>query len=267
VLVFRSSSTDVYSNLAAEDVLLNDEFRSEPMVLIYRNRDAVVLGKNQVPWRECAVSRLDSLGVKLARRISGGGAVYHDAGNINIAVMVPREWYRRDDLLGVFIAGLARAGVDAEIAGVTSLTVAGKKISGNAFCYRRDRVLHHGTFLWKADLEKMRAALTPELPSIATRAIASVPMPVMNLSDRLADEYFVEAILDALSKTWGVVTDVDFDPWALPGFTEHRERMCSWDWVFGASPDFEVEMAGGWVRVHRGIIAEGRNSGSRFVLG
>ena len=178
--VVYSSSRDVYENLAAEESLL-DAAPSEPVVLIYRNTPAVVIGKNQNPWRECSVSRLDALGVKLARRITGGGTVFHDAGNLNIACILPRAMYRRDEVLRLTINGLARLGIVAEIAGSTSLAVDGRKISGNAFCYRRDHVLHHGTLLWDADLEKLRAALVPDLPDIETRAVASVPMPVANL--------------------------------------------------------------------------------------
>ncbi len=250
-----SSSADVYENLAAEEALL-DAAPTEPVVFIYANDPAVVLGKNQNPWRECAVSRLDALGVKLARRISGGGTVYHDRGNLNLACILPREHYRRDEVLRLYIAGLARAGVTAEITGGTSLAVGGRKVSGNAFCFRRDHVLHHGTLLWEADLEKLRAALVPDLPEVETRAVASNPMPVVNLRDLLpgrTQESLRDAMVAALAAAWGTATRND----VLPDIGDRVARLKSWEWVFGATPDFSV----GEVQVHRGVVS---GTGERF---
>ncbi len=253
-----SSSADVYENLAAEEALL-DAAPSDPVVFIYRNDPAVVLGKNQNPWRECAVSRLETLGVKLARRISGGGTVYHDRGNLNVACILPRERYRRDDVLQRYIDGLARAGVTAEIAGGTSLAVAGRKVSGNAFCFRRDHVLHHGTLLWEADLEALRAALVPDLPEIETRAVASNPMPVVNLSDLLPNhtmETLSHALVAALAMAWGPAVRDD----ALPDPGDRVARLKSWEWIFGATPDFVHENR----QVHRGVVA---GTGEKFWNG
>lgn len=243
-----SSSADVYENLAAEEALL-DAAPPEPVVFIYINDPAIVLGKNQNPWRECAVSRLKALGVKLARRISGGGTVYHDRGNLNIACILPREHYRRDEVLRLYLDGLARAGVAVEITGGTSLAVNGRKVSGNAFCFRRDHVLHHGTLLWEADLERLRAALVPDLPDVETRAVASNPMPVVNLSDLLPGhmmETLRDAMVAALAAAWGpTVRDG-----TMPELGDRVTKLKSWEWIYGATPDFSV----GAVQVHRGLV-------------
>jgi lipoate-protein ligase A len=263
LIVIRSNSADVYENLAAEDVLLDDASRSAPVVFIYRNDSAVVIGKNQNPWRECAVSRLGDMGVKLARRVSGGGTVYHDPGNINISCILPRESYRRADLLDLFIKGLASLGVAAEVANSTSLVVGGRKISGNAFCYRRDKVLHHGTFLWRADLEKLKAALVPDIAEMETRAVASVRMPVMNLSDVMKQDGIADAILSALAESWGAPQETAMSPFAAPDFISRVERMKSWDWLFGATPDFRVNLNSHKLDVHRGVITA---TGERFFF-
>lgn len=256
MIVIYSSRTDVYENLAAEDVLLDDDTLREPVVFIYRNRDAVVIGKNQNPWRECAVSRLEGIGVALARRISGGGTVFHDEGNFNISCIVPRAAYRREAMLRLFIAGLKRAGVPASIAATTSLVVQGKKISGSAFCYRRDKVLHHATLLWMANLEKLRVVLTPDIPNMETRAVASCPMPVINLSDMLtgaAPDSVIHAIVDSLSGVWGARTDSTCSPFAQPAFTSRLATMKSWDWQFGATPDFSIVIESKRHNVHAGL--------------
>ena len=254
--VVYSNRTDVYENLAAEEALL-DAAPSEPVVLVYRNDSSVVIGKNQNPWRECAVSRLESLGVKLARRITGGGTVFHDAGNLNVACILPRAMYRRDEVLRLTINGLARLGVAAEITGSTSLSVDGRKISGNAFCYRRDHVLHHGTLLWEADLEKLRAALVPDLPDIETRAVASVPMPVANLRALLPGHTIVslaDAVIATLSEAWGSAERDD----RFPEIGDRIDRLKTWDWIYGSTPDFTCSD----VQVHRGLIVE---TGEPFV--
>jgi len=270
VLVIHSNRTNVYENLAAEDALLDDISLTEPVVFIYRNDDAVVIGKNQVPWRECAVGKLDGMGIQLARRVSGGGTVFHDAGNLNISCILPRERYCRDTVLNTYITGLNRAGVNAVLTGSTSLTVNGKKISGNAFCYRRDKVLHHGTLLWKANLDKLRAALVPELSNVTTRAVASVPMPVINLSEFFRDnnsDDLINAVIHALAEKWGSISLHAVDPFKLPGFSERLERLKSWDWKFGATPDFECRIGDSTIAIHRGRVQDVQGAPSKFENG
>ena len=256
MIVIHSNRTDVYENLAAEDVLLDDERLDDPVVFIYRNDDAVVIGKNQNPWRECAVSQLERLGVKFARRISGGGAVYHDAGNINIACILPRERYCRCDMLKLFVKGLASLGIEARVVNDTSLVVGDRKISGNAFCYRRDKVLHHGTFLWRANLDKLHTALIPEITEMTTRAIASLPMPVMNLEKVLTRDEIIPAMLGAMTVAWGPAREAGYSPFDAPDFPSRVEKMKSWDWLFGATPDFAVGLDGQEILVHRGRISQ-----------
>jgi len=259
VRVVVSNRTDVYENLAAEEVLL-DSAPVEPVVLVYRNAPAVVIGKNQNPWRECSVSRLEALGVRLARRITGGGTVFHDAGNLNIACILPRAMYRRDEVLQLTINSLARLGVVANITGSTSLAVDGRKISGNAFCYRRDHVLHHGTLLWEADLEKLRAVLVPDLPDIETRAVSSVPMPVANLRMLLPGhtiESLADEVISGLAEAWGAAERND----QLPELGDRVDRLKTWDWIYGSTPDFTCRIEGREFVVHRGNVVA---TGARF---
>lgn len=262
MIVIRSNTSNVFINLAAEDALLDDYDGVEPVVFIYRNDAAVVIGKNQNPWRECAVSRLDALGVQLARRVSGGGAVYHDPGNLNLACIVPRDRYQRAEMLDLFIAGLARAGIRAAVANSTSLVVDGRKISGNAFCYRRDKVLHHGTLLCRADLDRLRAALTPEIDQMETRAVASVRMPVVNLAGMVDDATLEASLLASLATRWGANEERDDETiFRAPDFPARVERMRSWAWRFGATPDFQIMRDGQPQRVHRGLV---EGTGEKF---
>jgi lipoate-protein ligase A len=143
---------------------------------------------------------MEKEGVPLARRISGGGAVYHDPGNLNVSVMVPRTEYaeqKQYDLIFQTLEATAlRHRMIAKL-GKTSLAVDGLKFSGQAFCHRRECTLHHGTLLVDTDLDRLGRYLGPELEGIETRAIASVPAKVANLS-QFAPELTVETLSAAL---------------------------------------------------------------------
>ncbi len=260
MIVLHSNSTDVYKNLAAEDMLLDRDGAPEPVLFIYRNAPAVVIGKNQIPWRECAVSRLETLGIKLARRISGGGTVYHDAGNLNVSCVLPRAAYERRDMLNLFIAALGALGIQAEIVNSTSLTVGGLKISGNAFCYRRDQVLHHGTFLMRADLEALHQALRPDIMEMETRAVASVRMPVMNLGERVREDEFIRELTRHVAARFGAAREAGEDLLDATALEARAEKMRGWEWLFGATPDFMVRRDGRDITVHRGRV----HGGDRF---
>ncbi len=181
MLIVTTEKRDVYRNLALEEWLLENA-PSLPVLFLYVNDPCVVIGKNQNPWRECRLSLMEEEGVALARRISGGGAVYHDAGNLNVSVIVPRNEYREDKQYELIFQTLEKFGIKSSKVRKNSLVVGDKKFSGQAFCHRRDRTLHHGTLLVNADLARLGRHLGPELDGIETKAIASVPAEVANLS-------------------------------------------------------------------------------------
>ena len=173
-------------NLALEEWLL-DHAPQLPVLFLCVNDPCVVIGKNQNPWRECRLTLMEQEGVPLARRVSGGGAVYHDAGNLNVSVMVPRTQYRENKQYELIFQTLEVFGIQASTIRKNTLAVDGKKISGQAFCFRRDRVLHHGTLLVNADFSRLGRYLGPELDGIETKAVASVPAEVANLSSFAPD--------------------------------------------------------------------------------
>jgi len=196
MLIVQSKSTDVYRNLAVEEWLL-DHAPQLPVLFLYVNDPCVVIGKNQNPWRECRLSLMKEEGVPLARRISGGGAVYHDAGNLNVSVMVPRTEYVEQKQYDLIFKATALRHSQLSKTGTSSLAVDGLKFSGQAFCHRRDRTLHHGTILVNADLARLGRYLGPEFDGIETNAIASVPSKVANLS-QFAPELTLEKLSAAL---------------------------------------------------------------------
>ncbi len=204
MLIVQSQSTDIYRNLAVEDWLL-DHAPQLPVLFLCVNEPCVVIGKNQNPWRECRLSLMEEEGILLARRTSGGGAVYHDPGNLNVGVIVPRTQYRAEkqyELIFQTLEATAFRHKNLSKLGKNSLGVDGKKFSGQAFCYRKDRVLHHGTLLVNANLDRLGRYLGPELDGIETNAVASIPAKVMNLSE-VAPELTIGKLSSALIETFG----------------------------------------------------------------
>jgi lipoate-protein ligase A len=203
MLIVQAKNTDGYRNLALEEWLLDHAPRL-PVLFLYVNDPCVVIGKNQNPWRECRLSLMEKEGVPLARRISGGGAVYHDAGNLNVSIIVPRTEYREEKQYELIFQTLEKFGINASKVRKNTLAVGDKKISGQAFCFRGERVLHHGTLLVNSDLNRLGRYLGPEVEGIQTKAVASVPAKVANLSS-FAPGLTVETLSAALIEEFQIM--------------------------------------------------------------
>lgn len=230
-----STSLSPFRNLRLEDQLL-DAPLPEPILLFYRNTPCVVIGKHQNPWLECNLTRMTELGIPLARRVSGGGAVYHDEGNLNFAFLADLTRYNADAQFQLLIDRLANFGIGAERSGISNLVSDGKKFSGNAFAFRRDNRLHHGTLLLNTDLQRLGEVLASADLDIQTHAIRSEPASVTNL--HLAWREVVDA--------FGTVSEIEPPP---PGAFE------TWEWVYGKTPRFTHEGAA----VRHGLV-----NGERF---
>lgn len=153
-LIYKSDSLDPWYNLAVEEILL-DTVRDGFILYLWQNRDTVVIGKNQNPWKECRVRMLEKDGGYLARRLSGGGAVFHDLGNLNFTFLMNRSDYDLEKQVNVILTAVRSLGIPAEKNGRNDLVINGRKFSGNAFCFRKNSAYHHGTILVSSSLEKM----------------------------------------------------------------------------------------------------------------
>jgi lipoate---protein ligase len=254
-------------------LLLDRAGDGAPVLLLWRSGPAVVIGKNQNPWRECALPWMAHAGVRLARRVSGGGAVYHDEGNLNYAFIMPRESYETDPVFGQVLAVLADLDLMAERSGRTSLACNGLKVSGTAFCFRRGGALHHGTLLLDADLERMQAALTPPDWTFDTRATSSIPATVCNLR-AFRPDLTVERVAEACAARWGqgrleraadLLPAADIDRLAAERSTD--------DWLFRQTPAFSVRIppargrAERMLRVVKGRVVEIEGGAGADVIG
>ncbi len=278
MLIVSTEKRDIYRNLALEEYLLDHIKDRGPVLFLSVNAPCVVIGKNQNPWREARLSLMDKEGVSLARRISGGGAVYHDEGNLNVSVIVPRTAYREEKQYELMLKALAGLGITAERLGKNSLAVDGKKFSGQAFCHRRDRSLHHGTLLVNSDLDRLGRYLGPEVDGIETKAITSIPSEVMNLN-QAAPDLTIRTLSAALIETFqmmyapgevtrptvaernvvGRVTSPGVIFWDDKMISEAElspiiETLSSNDWKFGRTPRFEVTLKGRTLQIEKGCI-------------
>ena len=230
---------DPHRHLAVEESLLDLPGGAPPVLYFWRSLPAVVIGKNQIPWREADLGWMREQSVRLCRRASGGGAVYHDEGNLNWSVCVPRARYDAQGITDLCLAALSAAGVQARAAGAASLVSDGAKISGMAYAYRKDRVLHHGTLLGDADLERLRRALQPPAGEWGTHAVRSEPMHVRNIGGAKA-ELFREAFIEKFSSLFSE-GQLANEAVLRDSVDEHAPRLRGREWLLGRGPKFRWE--------------------------
>ena len=202
----KSRGMNPYHNQALERVLMDTVAPGECRLYLWQNRRTVVIGRNQNPWRECHIARLEEDGGHLARRLSGGGAVYHDTGNLNFTFLIRKADYDVARQLEVILRAVKLLGIRAEKSGRNDLTAEGRKFSGNAFYESGDFCYHHGTLLLDTDTEEMSRYLNVAADKLAAKGVASVRARVVNLRE-LCPGLELAALEDALVKAFGEVYD------------------------------------------------------------
>ena len=238
---FVSPSRDGWENLAADEWFLDHLGPEDMLLYFYVNQNAVIIGKNQNPWRECDLAAMERDGVQLVRRVSGGGAVYHDEGNLNFSFMTGADVYDVPRQLGVILNALRSLGIPCEFTGRNDLVADGRKFSGNAFCARGALRQHHGTLLIRSDLGRLQRYLQVDPRKMQAKGVSSVRSRVCNLSEFVEDlqpEQVLCAIRQAFEAEYGPVTDLQEGPDAA----EYVEKQRSWDWRLGKTPAFDLEL-------------------------
>lgn len=183
IFIYHAQGTDPYENIATEKVLMDALREGEAMLYLWQNLNTVVIGKNQNAWLECRTSLLAEEGGKLARRLSGGGAVFHDLGNLNFTFCMCKEDYDLDKQVAVIQRACALAGIQAEKSGRNDLLADGRKFSGNAFYQDKVHAYHHGTLMVEVDKDKLGRYLSPPKAKLQAKGVASVRSRVVNLKE------------------------------------------------------------------------------------
>lgn len=267
VEIFVSNEKDPVFNLALEEFLFHASEKSNNKVLFYINDSAVIVGKHQNPWQECDLTFLKKSGIDLLRRFSGGGAVYHDVGNVNFSFMTSLQRHKPEVNAKYICDALETLGMAVKKEEKNDLVLNGRKFSGSAFAIKKQRALHHGTLLVNVDLESMNRALLPSFSNISGKGTVSRPAEVINLS-QINAELSAQNMMNYLAKHLATILEggriQHFSKRDMNSnhFNSIIERHKSWEWKFAQTPDFELSIAndeysGGFdVKIEKGLIAK-----------
>ena len=199
MLLVYNEKTDPAYNLALEETLLT--CGTEEYFVLWRNRPTVVIGRHQDALAEIDLEYLNQENVRLVRRMSGGGAVYHDLGNVNYSYLSSEGIEGFADFSRFcrpVLAALSSLGVQVELSGRNDLTIEGKKISGNAQYRHQNRLLHHGTLLYSTDFSQLSKALKPDPEKLQGKGVQSVRSRVCNISEYMQEKVTVEEFISRL---------------------------------------------------------------------
>ena len=242
--IYSAPTGDGWLNLARDGYFLENNKKGDVILYFYVNKNAVIIGRNQNAWKECNIANMDADGVQLVRRHSGGGAVFHDNGNLNFSFITDEKHYDLNRQMRVILNAVSKLGLKAELSGRNDITVDGKKFSGNAFSLAKGNRSHHGTILVNADLTKLSNYLCVSKEKMRSKGIDSVRARVCNiceLSSGLTVEAMRRLVIESFIEEYGAASEYVFDGTALAEVEERRERLASWEWRFGKTPQFDFE--------------------------
>lgn len=267
-----SKSTNPLFNLAVEDAIFRTMDPQQKVLFLWRNNNTVVIGRGQNPWKECNTKKMADDGITLARRSSGGGAVFHDLGNTNFTFMAGKPEYDKSISTNLILKALKNLGIEAEASGRNDLVVKVgdeiRKISGSAYRETQDRGFHHGTLLIDVDFTKLGNYLNPDPKKLQAKGITSVKSRVANLIEfdsTLNHERICTEIQKVFFDAFGEMNAIEWiseeNPPQIPGFDEIYEKQQSWEWNFGQAMqfthEFDERFPWGGVEVHLDVIRGG----------
>ena len=265
---YIGSCTDPHRNLALEEYLTDTVGEDSCILYLWQNRHTVVIGRNQNAWQECRTTELAHDGGTLARRLSGGGAVYHDMGNLNFTFSLRTKDYDLRKQQSVIVEACRSLGIPAEISGRNDILTNGCKFSGNSFYSHAGSSFHNGTLLVNVDMANLGKYLTPSKTKLESKGVASVRSRVINLSELKPDltiDDMAQAMVRAFEAVYGgkaeKLREEDFNQLEIE---QRYQRFHSYDWVFGRSVPFSFSCARRFpwgevtigLAVEKGIVAD-----------
>ena len=269
-------STDAYFNLAAEEYLL--KHFDEDIFMLWRNDKAVIVGKYQNSAAEINLDYVREHGIKVVRRQTGGGAVFHDLGNVNYTFIGTKGSGDFRTFSEPILRVLNEMGVPAKFEGRNDLTINGMKFSGTAQCVYKDRILHHGTLLFASEMDDLTSALKVNPLKFKDKAVKSVRKRVTNISEHLPTPMsvtdFIEVVMRNVSSYSENAVPYELSERDIQEISKLRdEKYSTWDWNFGTSPKFgytkQIRTGGGNVElnldVEKGLITAIKFYGDFFA--
>jgi lipoate---protein ligase len=241
--------TDAQMNLAIEEYALKNLDINNSYLLFYINKPSIIIGKNQNTLEEINKDYVEENGIQVVRRLSGGGAVYHDLGNLNFSFITKDDgdsFSNFKKFTEPVILALRKLGVNAELSGRNDIVVEGRKVSGNAQFFTKGRLFTHGTLMLDSEIDHVVSALKVKKDKIESKGIKSIRSRVANISEFLEEKLTMEQFRELLLKN--IFDGLDEIPEYV--LTEHdweqieqlsKERYQSWDWNYGKSPKFNIQ--------------------------
>lgn len=278
MLCIQDKNTDPYFNLAAEEYMLKNF--TEDVFMLWRNANAIIVGKHQNTLAEINLDYVREKNIKVVRRISGGGAVFHDLGNLNFTFIRTGDEGHLVDFKKFtlpVIEVLQKMGVNAKFQGRNDITIDGKKFSGNAEHVWKNRTLHHGTILYSSVISDLTKALKVNPLKFKDKAVKSVRSRVTNISEHLEEKMdvteFSDRIMKQIMEKYEDSGIYEFTPEDIKKIEKIRdEKFALWDWNFGYSPKYNFEKLvktnGGTLEFHidveKGIMKDVKIYGDFF---
>ncbi len=250
ILIDNENHTNPSINLALEEYALLNLDLNNNHILFYINEPAVIIGKHQNTHEEINSNYIETNGIHVIRRVSGGGAVYHDQGNLNFSFLTQAKGRAFNDyktFTKPIIQALQQLGVPAELTGRNDIVVNDRKISGNAQYRRMDRMFCHGTLLFNSELDRVSHALNVKTDKIQSKGIKSVRSRVANISEFLTQSLSIHAfkqhLIEVLQSehTNKIHRFSDCDWQAIEKLA--KEKYQNWDWNYGKSPEFNMQQS------------------------
>lgn len=284
IFVDNKGIHDPRINLAIEEYLLKTmDVEKEPILLFYINQPSIIIGKNQNTIEEINTDYVEDNGIIVVRRLSGGGAVYHDLGNLNFSFITKDDgdsFMNYKKFTQPVVDALAKLGVNAELSGRNDILAEGRKVSGNAQFATRGRMFTHGTLLFNTEIDAVVSALKVKKDKIESKGIKSVRSRVANISEFLNDEMTVEQFrMEILKSVFDGEENIRYYELTDEDWTNinkiSEERYQRWEWNYGKSPRFNIQKthrfpSGGIdirLEVNKGVIEEAHIFGDFFGVG
>lgn len=251
--VFLSDSLNPHLNLATEEWIFHNLDPSQQILFLWRNEETVVIGRNQNPWSECNLAQMKNDKVHLARRTTGGGAVFHDLGNTNFTFLSPKESYKRENNVQVIFNALKNFGIEGEASGRNDLLIpfhdGPRKFSGSAYREKKDRAFHHGTLLLHTDLTRLGNYLTPNPKKLQAKGKESVRARVANLNEVAANiqhDQIVKTMVASFEKFYSAKAEIESLTMEslkqIPELRAQYDSLSSWEWLYGNTLEFNHKM-------------------------
>ena len=243
---YESKTVNPYINLAIEQYLFDNVDEDTLILYLWQNQNTVVIGKNQNAFSECRTELIKDEGALLARRTSGGGAVFHDLGNLNFTFICSTDNFDVSKHMQVIQEACRLSSIETEISGRNDILADGRKFSGNAFYNSRGRSYHHGTIMINADIEKLGRYLTPPKAKLEAKGVKSVRSRVVNLTEfahgltcEIMKEHLISAAKNVYSLPCEGLAEISSDL-----IEAYASKLGSWEHIYGSPIPFNLTCSG-----------------------